>query len=82
MKTEKRSPMQPSYVDGLVTRIVDGLQMACVLSFNKQDQFIAERTIRQNVTDVMDEIQHRMYQDTIAPLQDLARNLHPETERK
>jgi hypothetical protein len=38
--------------------------------------------IRAIVADVMMEVQHRIYQDVMSNLGDIARQLSPETERK
>ncbi len=85
--TPKRSHMQASYVDALVFRIVGELTLKGTLAWNTHGttyaaEKTAERIVRKHVIEVMDEIQHRLYQYPIAELQDIARDLHPETERK
>ena len=62
-----------SYVDALCNRLD-------LLRFTPAWQHKAE--VRAIVCEVLEEIQHRIYQDVASNLLDLAKDINPKTERK
>lgn len=77
------NPLESDYIEALTYRITDALTADLALNGidKKWVRGLVESNVKPQVATILQEVQHRLYQDIIANAMDLARQLSPDTKR-